>query len=126
MPAGLLATMLGSSIDAAAPAKAFPSAAALFSRNWKPDPKTLPESAIAAPRPINPIASDLPRLPIEPPILPQWSKKRQTWAEINLVFGSEKGNQTRKSPKGCGRAHARSPATRPCQRNAVTQQSRKD
>jgi hypothetical protein len=33
MPAGLLAMMLGSSAEAAAPAKALPSAEALFSRN---------------------------------------------------------------------------------------------
>jgi hypothetical protein len=32
MPAGLLAMMLGSSLEAAAPAKALPSAEALFSR----------------------------------------------------------------------------------------------
>jgi hypothetical protein len=33
IPAGLLAMMLGSSADAAAPARALPSAEALFSRN---------------------------------------------------------------------------------------------
>jgi hypothetical protein len=43
MPAGLLAMMLGSSLEAAAPAKALPSDEALFSRIWKPDPPGFPE-----------------------------------------------------------------------------------
>jgi hypothetical protein len=42
IPAGLLAIMLGSSVDTAAPAKAVPNAAALFSRTWKPAAKASP------------------------------------------------------------------------------------
>ena len=50
MPAGLLAMTLGSSVDAAAPAKALPSAEALFSRNWNPvaQPSPIGESPIPA------------------------------------------------------------------------------
>ena len=48
MPAGLLAMMLGSSVDAAAPANALPRADALFSRIWNPVPQLSP----IEPRPI--------------------------------------------------------------------------
>src|SRR5689334_22135241 len=37
IPAGLFAITLGSSVEAAAPAKAVPSAETLFSRSWNPD-----------------------------------------------------------------------------------------
>src|SRR5260370_2827909 len=59
MPAGLLAMMLGSSLEAAAPAKALPSAEALFSRIWKPDPQASPKNASAVVATATPIASHL-------------------------------------------------------------------
>src|SRR5271155_5337627 len=59
MPAGLLAMMLGSSLEAAAPAKALPSAEALFSRIWNPDPQASPKNASAVVPTATPIASHL-------------------------------------------------------------------
>jgi hypothetical protein len=64
MPAGLLAVMLGSSLETAAPAKALPSAEALFSRIWKPDPQASPKNASAVVATATAIASHL----------TQWSK----------------------------------------------------
>ena len=57
IPAGLFAITLGSSVDAAAPANAFPSAETLFSRNWKPDPRASPSTARLAPATAKPAAS---------------------------------------------------------------------
>jgi hypothetical protein len=72
MPAGLLAIMLGSSVEAAAPAKAFPSAEALFSRSWKPDPQASPANAIPA---VGDTREDVPEaITIQTDPLPQFWK----------------------------------------------------
>src|ERR1700731_2948003 len=88
MPAGLLAIMLGSSVEVAAPAKAFPSAEALFSRSWKADPQASPANAIPAVATTTPIASRPTQSSTAfPHILPQNDKtKRRTQTVINLVF----------------------------------------
>src|SRR5439155_16210238 len=62
IPAGLLAMTLGSSVDAAAPAKALPSAAALFSRSWNPDPQLPPATASPIPATATTAASRLTEL----------------------------------------------------------------
>src|SRR5713101_4019255 len=59
MPAGLLAMMLGSSVDAAAPAKALPIAEVLFSRNWNPEPQPSPKSESPIPAVASEAASSL-------------------------------------------------------------------
>jgi hypothetical protein len=68
MPAGLLAMMLGSSLEAAAPAKALPSAEALFSRIWKPDPRAFPNNASAVMATATPIESHLTQSSTESPL----------------------------------------------------------
>jgi hypothetical protein len=67
MPAGLLAMMLGSSLEAAAPAKALPSAEALFSRIWKLDPQASPNNASAVVTTATPIESHLTQSSTESP-----------------------------------------------------------
>src|SRR5690349_19863872 len=85
--------MLGSSLETAAPAKALPSAEALFSRTWKPDPQASPKNASAVVATATAIASHL----------TQWSKaspaqsspqnvktKRRTQTVVNLVFVAQR------------------------------------
>ena len=67
MPAGLLAMMLGSSLEAAAPAEALPSAEALFSRIWKLDPQASPNNASAVVTTATPIESHLTQSSTESP-----------------------------------------------------------
>jgi hypothetical protein len=79
--------MLGSSLEAAAPAKALPSAEALFSRIWKPDPQASSKNASAVVATAISIASHLPQSSTAPPnVSPQNGKtKRRTQTVINLV-----------------------------------------
>src|SRR5260370_24830575 len=75
--AGLLAMPLGSSVDAAAPAKALPSPAALFSRSWNPDPQ--PSPATASPIPTTAITAA--RRLVEPPTAPSLTMFHRGWQQ---------------------------------------------
>ena len=80
--------MLGSSLEAAAPAKALPSAEALFSRIWKPDPHASPKNASAVVATAISIASHLTQSSTASPnVSPQNGKtKRRTQTVNNLIY----------------------------------------
>src|SRR5260370_39452429 len=83
--------MLGSSLEAAAPAKALPSAEALFSRIWKPDPQASPKNTSAVVATAISIASHLTQSSTASPrnVSPQNGKrKRRTQTVINLVLAA--------------------------------------
>jgi hypothetical protein len=78
-------------VDAAAPAKALPSAAALFSRNWKADPKARPAAAVLAPRAVKPAASHL-IIPLTAcPLTQKWQTKRRGANQNLTLFDGKKG-----------------------------------
>src|SRR5207302_2276696 len=87
IPAGLLAMMLGSSLEVAAPAKALPSAAALFSRIWNPDPQASPKNASVVVATAISIASHLTQsFTASPATCRHKMAKRSAGHNINLVY----------------------------------------